>query len=70
MSLHRALQYDEHVDWDMSACAKVAEGGHLDVLKWLREEGFRWNWYSCACAARGGHVEVLEWLGGERVPMR
>ena len=40
---------------------KRASGGHLDILKWLRENGCPWNGYTCAYAAMNGHLEVLKW---------
>jgi len=37
------------------------EGGHLEVLKWARENGCPWDEDTCAGAAEGGHLEVLKW---------
>jgi len=37
------------------------EGGHLEVLKWARENGCPWDEETCAYAAKGGHLEVLKW---------
>jgi hypothetical protein len=37
------------------------EGGHLEILKWARENGCPWNELTCASAARGGHLTVLKW---------
>jgi len=42
-------------------CAYAAEGGHLEVLKWARENGCPWDKQTCAYAAKGGHLEVLKW---------
>ena len=42
--------------WD-----EAAKGGHLEVLKWARENGCPWDVGTCACAAEGGHLEVLKW---------
>eukprot|EP00951_Prasinocladus_malaysianus_P022515 scaffold188889_cov44-Prasinocladus_malaysianus.AAC.1 len=39
----------------------AAESGHLEVLKWARENGCPWNEHTCAYAAWGGHLEVLQW---------
>ena len=36
-------------------------GGHLEVLKWARENGCQWDEWTCATAAEGGHLEVLKW---------
>ena len=42
-------------------CSSAAEGGHLEVLKWLRSQGCPWDESACAYAAEGGHLDVLEW---------
>ena len=39
----------------------AAEGGHLEVLKWARENGSPWDEDICAYAAESGHFEVLKW---------
>ena len=53
-------------DWDESACAEAAKGGHLKVLQWLRANGCPWDeWTSSAvfgadsCGTEGR--EVLRW---------
>jgi len=44
-------------------CAATAKGGHLEVLKWLKEVDCLWVDYLCCVeAAQGGHLEVLKWL--------
>jgi len=40
---------------------EAAKGGHLEVLKWARENGCPWDEWTCAYAAEGGHLEVLKW---------
>ena len=47
--------------WDEGTCSEAARGGHLDVLKWARENGCNWNRYTCNDAARGGYLEILKW---------
>jgi hypothetical protein len=42
-------------------CAYAARGGHLEVLKWSRENGCPWDKWTCEYAAKGGHFEVLKW---------
>jgi hypothetical protein len=37
------------------------EGGHLETLKWARENGCPWDEETCADAAEGGHLETLKW---------
>ena len=36
-------------------------GGHLEVLKYLHENGCPWGEYTCRSAAEGGHLEVLKY---------
>ena len=36
-------------------------GGHLETLKWARENGCPWNVWTCTYAARGGQLETLKW---------
>ena len=45
--------------WGTCACA--AKGGHLEVLKWVRENGCSWDDRVCRNAAREGHIKVLGW---------
>ena len=43
-------------------CEDAARGGHLEMLKWARENGCPWDELTCAAiAAYGGHLEVLKW---------
>ena len=45
------------------ACACAAENGHLECLKYLREEAKApWNSWTAARAAFNGHLHVLEYL--------
>ena len=46
--------------WDEETCA-YALRGHLDVLKWARQNGCEWDEETCRAAALGGHLEVLKW---------
>ena len=46
-----------------SACAYAASGGHLEVLKYLREEvKAPWNRGTASMAALNGHLHILEYL--------
>ena len=48
---------------DTAACACAAENGHLECLKYLREEEKApWNWATAANAAKNGHLHILEYL--------
>jgi hypothetical protein len=40
----------------------AARGGHLELVKHLREKGCEWDEWTCAAAAQEGHVHVLEYL--------
>ncbi len=45
------------------ACALAAENGHLEVLKYLREEAQApWDWRTATFAAKYGHLHILEYL--------
>jgi len=41
--------------------AFAALGGHLNVLKCVREHGCPWDEWTCRQAATGGHLELLRW---------
>ena len=48
---------------DEYACAWAAAQGHLEVLKYLREEvKAPWDWRTAAWAAVNGHLHILEYL--------
>jgi hypothetical protein len=48
---------------NMWSCAWAAQNGHLEVLKYLREEAKApWDWYTAYMAARNGHLHILEYL--------
>ena len=40
----------------------AAKEGNMDILKWLKENGYNWEPGTCAAAAREGHLEALKWL--------
>ena len=35
--------------------------GHLDVLRWARENGCPWDEWTCSFAAHDGQLEVLKY---------
>ena len=49
-------------EWNSSTCSSAAKNGHLDVLKWARENGCEWDSWTCSNAAKNGHLDVLEWV--------
>lgn len=42
-------------------CCAAARAGHLDMLKWLRAEGYPWDKSVCTSTMIGSHVGVLKW---------
>ena len=51
---------------EMQTCTRTGAGesiraGHLEVLKYLHENGCPWGEYTCRSAAEGGHLEVLKY---------
>jgi hypothetical protein len=55
--------------WDTETCRNAATFGHLQLLKWLHEQGCPWNDETLACAARFGNIVLLEWLYQKKAPM-
>jgi len=64
----RAGDAAEHWGGHLGPCSSAAEGGHLAVLRWLREIGCPWDAHTCARAAQGGHLEVLKWARRHDAP--
>ena len=52
------------------ACHGAAQGGHLEVLQWAREQDppCPWNEWTCTYAAGGGHLEALKFLRAQDPP--
>jgi hypothetical protein len=42
-------------------CALAARGGHLKVLKWLRQHNCPWDWETTHVAWENGHEELWHW---------
>jgi len=62
---------DKGIDIDKEYCAKTAVWrGHLDILKWLREErGLELKGGCYDCAIRGsGQLRVMKWLREQACP--
>jgi hypothetical protein len=47
----------------------AAKGGHLEVLKWARENGCPWDEDDVRVAAEGGHLETLKWARENELPV-
>lgn len=58
---------DDTYDKACVTCA-AAEGGQIETLEWLRNNGFEWENLTCSGAAKGGHLDVLKWLRSEGCP--
>lgn len=54
------------VYYDVCQCA--AEGGHLDVLKYLKSINSLWDERVCRVAAKHGHFEILKWVVANGCP--
>ena len=48
--------------WDEETCRKAAANGHLECLKYARENGCPWNKKTCEAAALNGCLECLQYL--------
>ena len=48
----------------------AAEGGHLNVLKWVRSQDppCPWDRGACSEAAKGGRLDVLKWARSQDPP--
>lgn len=49
-------------------CMRAAQGGHLEILKWLQTHKFPWDESTCTMAARGGHLNILQWARANGCP--
>ena len=49
--------------WNARTCSNAVAGGHLELLKWAREQGCPVNQHVCIHKAiECGHLDVLRWL--------
>ena len=58
--LKQLLIYDKNLGIYITYGAAFC--GHLDVLKWARENGCQWDSSTCRHAALNGHLDVLKWV--------
>ena len=70
---HRApLDVIKMIDWTFvpkdNFCADAAAEGHLNVLRWARENGCPWDERTCKLAAEEGHLEVFNWACANGCP--
>jgi hypothetical protein len=49
--------------WNSHLCSEAAEGGHLELLQWVRSQPdpCPWDEHTCRNAAGDGQLEVLQW---------
>jgi hypothetical protein len=57
-ALKKAVELGAPTD---NLCFYAAKGGHLELLKWARQNGFPWDSDTCDNAAEGGHLELIKW---------
>ena len=48
--------------WSAWSCYYAAQNDHLEILKYLHENGCRWDTCVCAYAVENGHFEILKYL--------
>jgi hypothetical protein len=52
-----------HLPWDKYTCFYAASGGHLETLKWARENGCPWDKYKCLKEAQKfNHKYVVNYI--------
>ncbi|WBR14844.1 Ankyrin repeat protein [Pandoravirus kuranda] len=49
-------------------CAYAARAGRVDVLEWLRANGWPWDGTTCSFAARRGRIDVIRWARSRGCP--
>lgn len=54
--------------WNALTCANAAEGGHLEVLQWLRKNGCPWDDKTTRNTAFRGHLAILQWAVENKCP--
>jgi hypothetical protein len=55
--------HEQQCPWDFVSTRRAAEGGHIDLLRWLMDNGCPWRANElCVSAAQGGSVQVLMYL--------
>jgi hypothetical protein len=54
--------------WTAYDCALAATRGHLEMIKYLRENDCPWDPEASQFAARYGHLDVLRWIWNEGGP--
>ena len=60
-NLELKARRENHCPLDECTCVSAAQGGQLEILKWLRANGCPWDERTCSGAATGGHFDTLQW---------
>jgi hypothetical protein len=56
------VKYNFDDGWTMYLCDYAAKNGHLNVLKWARNNQCKWNSNVCSYAAKIGNLEIIQWI--------
>ena len=59
---------DRYCPWGVDTCALAAEGGHLEVLIWARENNCPWDENTLKRAAESECLEVWQWAKANGCP--
>lgn len=59
-TLH-AQKHPKGCPWDEATCTSAIYEGHLNTLRYARENDCPWDPKACRFAAEMGHLEVLAW---------
>jgi hypothetical protein len=61
LNLMKHMKKHYNFRWSEMTCFEAAEAGHLEVLKWLFEDGCPLKKKICETAAIRGHLDILKW---------
>ena len=50
-------------------CHQAASQGYLDILKWIRLNGYKWDYRTCYHAAQIGRLDIIKWAVSEGCPI-
>ena len=53
-------------DWKCGC--RAAAGGHIELLEWLRSEGYKFAGITASQAALAGNLDTLKWLRSQGCP--
>lgn len=62
-----ALDNKQSIELD-DLCSFAAWGGHLEILKWCRENGASWNGFTLWRAAKRGDLAMVKWAVEHKAP--